>query len=430
MKADRTLLSSGRTQILSVGWLLALLEIVLVLWSQNATGQQPALQKLTLLQIEGLVLHGVPDSTMAAQIQRRGLAFAPTPASLEELRAKGAGPMTLAAIEELSTKAAPRAGIAPTAGLPRNASQPPIVRDDHVRACALIGKQDYSRQITSDHASWIQLNRGQERNGYSFATNGSLFYSGQMLTNNIPVSGSSDNHLKSTWVYAQSIALSSKSPSGRFSILQACEQPDLGGLCWALFVVDHSSMHMERTSAGKYGPDRWISWILGDDEYAVLRYRDEGQTTYYRIHLPTGESTECGAINDTGSGAGGSNGTPVGPEAAPGVRQGASPAGGGIGVDGFYRVGGDVSAPVPVFQVEAEFSEQARKEKYQGVCLVGLVVDAKGNPQNVHIVRGLGMGLDEKAIEAVKRYRFRPAVRNGITPVPVYVNVEVNFRLY
>jgi TonB family protein len=97
---------------------------------------------------------------------------------------------------------------------------------------------------------------------------------------------------------------------------------------------------------------------------------------------------------------------------------------------GLYKVGGNVSAPVPLKQVNAEFSDEARRAKYQGVCLVGLIVDAQGNPQNVHIVRALGMGLDEKAMEAVRKYKFKPAMRDGKTPVAVYVNVEVNFRLY
>jgi TonB family protein len=85
---------------------------------------------------------------------------------------------------------------------------------------------------------------------------------------------------------------------------------------------------------------------------------------------------------------------------------------------------------VPLFEPEAEFSDEARRAKYQGVCLVGLIVDAQGNPQNVHIVRTLGMGLDEKAMEAVRKYKFKPAMKDGKTPVAVYVNVEVNFRLY
>jgi len=87
--------------------LLALLVVGAVLWSQNASGQQAAVPKLTLAQVEDLVSHGVPDSTMGTQIQRRGLAFAPTPATVESLREKGAGPQTLAAIEALFPKPKP-----------------------------------------------------------------------------------------------------------------------------------------------------------------------------------------------------------------------------------------------------------------------------------------------------------------------------------
>jgi protein TonB len=61
--------------------------------------------------------------------------------------------------------------------------------------------------------------------------------------------------------------------------------------------------------------------------------------------------------------------------------------------------------------------------------LVNLVVDSKGNPQNVHVLRGVGMGLDEKAIEAVRQYRFNPAIEGG-KPVPVEVNIEVNFQIF
>ncbi len=70
-------------------------------------GQHAAVQKLTLMQIEGLVSHGVPDSTLSSQVRIHGLAFTPTPTILEELQAKGAGPLTLAAIEKLSSKSAP-----------------------------------------------------------------------------------------------------------------------------------------------------------------------------------------------------------------------------------------------------------------------------------------------------------------------------------
>ena len=75
-----------------------------------AAGQQTAVQRLTLSQVEELVTHGVPDSTMQTQIQRRGLAFAPTPVIVESLRAKGAGPLTLAAISDAGTSRGVRDG--------------------------------------------------------------------------------------------------------------------------------------------------------------------------------------------------------------------------------------------------------------------------------------------------------------------------------
>jgi bla regulator protein blaR1 len=94
-----------------------------------------------------------------------------------------------------------------------------------------------------------------------------------------------------------------------------------------------------------------------------------------------------------------------------------------------YHIGGDVSAPKLVFAADPVFTEEAKRAKYQGVCVIALIVDTEGNPQRVQVVRHLGMGLDKKAVEAVKQYRFKPAMRNG-EPVAVEVNIEVNFRLY
>ena len=93
-------------------------------------------------------------------------------------------------------------------------------------------------------------------------------------------------------------------------------------------------------------------------------------------------------------------------------------------------MGGAVSQPIPLNSVEAEFSDEARRAKYQGICLISLIVDAQGNPQNPRVIRTLGMGLDEKALEAVRKYKFKPAMKDGKTPVPVMITVEVNFRLY
>jgi TonB family protein len=94
-----------------------------------------------------------------------------------------------------------------------------------------------------------------------------------------------------------------------------------------------------------------------------------------------------------------------------------------------YKIGGDVTPPVLVHAVDAEFSQKAKDAKYQGVSVVSLVVDAHGMPRHVHTARKLGMGLDEKALEAVRQYKFEPAMRKG-KPVAVSLNIEVNFRRY
>jgi protein TonB len=106
----------------------------------------------------------------------------------------------------------------------------------------------------------------------------------------------------------------------------------------------------------------------------------------------------------------------------------------GLGLGGDYgggvkQVGGGVSAPVLLHSVEPEFSEEARKAKASGNVLVSLIVDPQGRPQSVRVLRGVGMGLDEKAIEAVKQYKFKPATEGG-KPVAVQMNVEVEFQIF
>ena len=96
---------------------------------------------------------------------------------------------------------------------------------------------------------------------------------------------------------------------------------------------------------------------------------------------------------------------------------------------GLEHIGGAVSAPVLIHEVEAEFSDEARRAKYQGVVLVSFIVDTQGIPQNPRVERPLGMGLDEKAVEAIRQYKFKPAMKNG-KPVAVKMAIEVNFRLY
>jgi TonB family protein len=93
-----------------------------------------------------------------------------------------------------------------------------------------------------------------------------------------------------------------------------------------------------------------------------------------------------------------------------------------------YRIGDGVSAPSVLTKVEPEYSEEARRAGWQGTVVLSLVVDEQGRPQNLKIVRALGFGLDQKAIEAVEKWKFNPGMKDG-KPVPVMATIEVNFRL-
>lgn len=93
-----------------------------------------------------------------------------------------------------------------------------------------------------------------------------------------------------------------------------------------------------------------------------------------------------------------------------------------------YRVGGGVSAPAVLYKVDPAYTEQARKAKISGTVVLQLVVDASGTARDIKVIRGLGLGLAEKAIEAVNRWKFRPGYKNG-QAVSVQATIEVNFRL-
>jgi TonB family protein len=127
----------------------------------------------------------------------------------------------------------------------------------------------------------------------------------------------------------------------------------------------------------------------------------------------------------TGGGIGSGEGTGIGSGKGGGLGPG---EGGGTG-GGPYSVGGGVSAPIPIYKPEPAYSEEARKAKYQGTVVLWIVVDAQGNVTDCRVVRPLGLGLDEKAMETVRTWKFKPAMRNAV-PVPVRVIVEVSFRLF
>jgi TonB family protein len=84
---------------------------------------------------------------------------------------------------------------------------------------------------------------------------------------------------------------------------------------------------------------------------------------------------------------------------------------------------------VPIYKPEPAYSEEARKAKYQGTVVLMIVIDASGAVTDCRVIKPLGLGLDEKAVETVKTWKFKPAMKNS-SPVPVRVSVEVSFRLF
>ena len=102
---------------------------------------------------------------------------------------------------------------------------------------------------------------------------------------------------------------------------------------------------------------------------------------------------------------------------------------GGPGNPAYARVGGSVKAPRPLYAPDPEYSEEGRKIKQQGTVVLWVVVGADGRVRDVRVQRSLGFGLDEKALEAVRTWKFQPATVDD-RPVAVQINVEVRFRLY
>ncbi|PYP93271.1 MAG: energy transducer TonB [Candidatus Angelobacter sp. Gp1-AA117] len=135
----------------------------------------------------------------------------------------------------------------------------------------------------------------------------------------------------------------------------------------------------------------------------------------------TTPSNGAGVGSGIGNGSGGGVGS--------GDGRGLGPGSGANFGGGLFRVGNGVAPPVVIFNPDPDYSDEARKAKYQGTVVLNVIVGADGRVYNPSIARSLGMGLDEKAIERVKEWKFKPATKDG-KPVPVQVNVEVSFNLY
>jgi len=137
-----------------------------------------------------------------------------------------------------------------------------------------------------------------------------------------------------------------------------------------------------------------------------------------------------------GGGIGTGRGTGVGPGSGPGVGPGSGGgmgggSGGGIGSGiGPYVVGNGVKPPIAIYQPLPAYTEEARKARAEGIVLIQAIIRRDGTVDSFKVLRGLGYGLDESAINTIAtKWRFRPGTLNG-SPVDVQANIEVSFRLY
>jgi len=167
---------------------------------------------------------------------------------------------------------------------------------------------------------------------------------------------------------------------------------------------DHPSLAVEPTETVKMQDNSQLT-NLGMAESPQIMQASQGR----------------GGGSGFGQGQGGGIGSGHGLGAGPG-------SGGGYG-GGLMSVGGGVAAPLVIHSVQPEFTDDARRANYQGSVSIKLIVDSQGNPQDVRLASHLGMGLEAKAIEAVKQYRFRPAMYQGHA-VSVQIVIDVDFRLH
>jgi protein TonB len=135
-------------------------------------------------------------------------------------------------------------------------------------------------------------------------------------------------------------------------------------------------------------------------------------------------STATSAGMGIGGGAGSGRGTGSGSGAGPGLGEG---SGGGTG-GGPFRPGSGIEPPRLLREVRPNYTEEGRRRQIEGEVDLEVVVGRDGHPSSVRVVRGLGAGLDQQAVLAVRQWRFSPARRNGV-PVDVIVDVSVGFTL-
>jgi TonB family protein len=150
--------------------------------------------------------------------------------------------------------------------------------------------------------------------------------------------------------------------------------------------------------------------------------RDRAGVPWTPREAPPAESESHGPGTNGGTGTG--QGTGIGEGTGSGIGPG---SGGGTG-GGPYRPGAGITAPAIVREVKPDYTEEGRRRRIEGDVVVEIVVKSDGSVGNVKLLQGLGAGLDERAVEAVRQWRFSPARRYG-TAVDVIVEVAMEFKL-
>jgi TonB family protein len=162
--------------------------------------------------------------------------------------------------------------------------------------------------------------------------------------------------------------------------------------------------------------------LIGDAEIkpAVFDYKVWGD--------PNGAIGKPSGGPGKGGGIGGGDGTGVGPGKGPGHGPGEGGGEGGGSVDYLGTGGGALTQPQVLTKVDPEYSEEARKVRLQGTVRLRIVVNTHGEAENIVVSQSLGLGLDDRAMEALRKWKFLPAKLNG-KPTAVVAYVDVNFRL-
>jgi TonB family protein len=169
----------------------------------------------------------------------------------------------------------------------------------------------------------------------------------------------------------------------------------------------------------------------------------DGSVTKLSVLNPQGDALETAAlaaVQQSKFAPGVVNGNPVPVEVClrvpfihvqPAIpRVGACPQPGAVGPGAGFRMPPGVTPPRAIYTPDPEFSEQARKKKIQGTVLLSTLVNEQGEPTDIRVEKGIGYGLDERAVQCVSEYKFQPATDRDGKPVAYRIHIEVNYRLY